>query len=86
MACNILLQVFADENVHKYVKEQIDIVWDHLKNSKEKFTPFFKVFYLIRHTETLVLLSDFIESEPARMFDVGTVSYTHLTLPTNREV
>ena len=75
VACNILLQVFADENVHKYVKEQIDIVWDHLKNSKEKFTPFFKVFYLIRPTETLVLLSDFIESEPARMFDVGTIKF-----------
>ena len=75
VACNILLQVFADENVHKYVKEQIDIVWDHLKNSKEKFTPFFKAFYLIRPTETLVLLSDFIESEPARMFDVGTIKF-----------
>ena len=36
VACNILLQVFADENVQKYVKEQIDIVWDSLKNSKEK--------------------------------------------------
>ena len=48
VACNILLQVFSDEDVQKYVKEQIDIVWDSLKNSKEKFVPFFKVFCLIR--------------------------------------
>ena len=75
VACNILLQVFADENVQKYVKEQIDIVWDSLKNSKEKFIPFFKVFCMIRPTETLILLSDFIESEPARVFDVETIKF-----------
>ena len=30
---------------------------------------------MIRPTETLVLLSDFIESELARVFDVGTIKF-----------
>ena len=42
-------------------------------------------------TNTVIALGeirsyDFLEQEPGTLYALATVSYTHLTLPTNREV
>lgn len=43
-ACNILLNVFSDQNVREYVEAQINLVWDKLESDVEAFLPFFKAF------------------------------------------
>ena len=43
-ACNILLNVFSDQNVREYVEAQINLVWDKLESDVEVFLPFFKAF------------------------------------------
>ena len=43
-ACNILLNVFSDQSVREYVENQINLVWDKLRNNAEAFFPFSKLF------------------------------------------
>lgn len=43
-ACNILLNVFSDQNVREYIEAQINLVWDKLESNVEVFLPFFKAF------------------------------------------
>lgn len=74
-ACNILLNVFSDSNVRSYLEEQINKVWDEMKDDKDKFTPFFKAFHMIRPTETLLLLKERIENEDSIDFDVSTIDF-----------
>lgn len=62
-ACNILLNIFSARDVREYVEEQIKLVWDKLKDDKEKFYPFFKAFHMVRPTQTLLLLQNYIEQE-----------------------
>ena len=69
-ACNILLNVFLDPSVREYVKFQIDIVWDKLEGDVEKFLPFFKAFHMMRPTETLLMMKEYIEQQPYHPFDV----------------
>lgn len=74
-ACNILLNVFSDQNVREYIKAQINIVWDKLESNEEAFLPFFKAFHMVRPTQALLLLQEYIEQEPYRPFDVQTLSF-----------
>ena len=74
-ACNILLNVFSDQNVREYIEAQINIVWDKLEGNVEGFLPFFKAFHVVRPTQTLLLLQEYIEQEPYRPFDVQTLSF-----------
>ena len=62
-ACNILLNVFSDQNVKKYVEAQINLVWDKLESNVEEFLPFLKAFHMVRPTQTLLLLQEYIEQE-----------------------
>lgn len=72
-ACNILLSVFSDQGIREYVETQINIVWDDLESDAEKFPPFFKVFHVVRPTQTLLLLQEYIEQETYHPFDVSTL-------------
>lgn len=74
-ACNILLNVFSDQDVRDYVKAQINLVWDKLENNTGEFLPFFKAFHMVRPTQTLLLLQEYIEQEPYHPFDVKTLSF-----------
>lgn len=74
-ACNILLNVFSDQNVREYVEAQINLVWDKLESNVEVFLPFFKAFHLVRPTQTLLLLQEYIEQETYCPFDVQTLSF-----------
>lgn len=49
-ACNILLNVFSDQNVREYVEAQINLVWDKLESDVEAFLPFLK------HLESILKL------------------------------
>lgn len=62
-ACNILLNVFSDQGVREYVEAQINLVWDKLESDIGKFLPFFKAFHMVRPTQTLLLLQEYIEQE-----------------------
>jgi DNA polymerase III delta prime subunit len=73
-ACNILLNVFSDQNVKKYVEAQINLVWDKLESNVEEFLPFLKAFHMVRPTQTLLLLQEYIEQESYHPFDVQTLS------------
>ena len=74
-ACNILLSVFSDQSVREYVETQINIVWDKLESDAEKFLPFFKAFHMVRPTQTLLLLQEYIEQETYHPFDVSTLLF-----------
>lgn len=74
-ACNILLNVFSDAAVQTYIEQQINIVWDKLQNDEERFPPFFRAFYMIRPTETLLLLKEKIDKEPVHPFDVKSIEF-----------
>ena len=74
-ACNILLNVFSDRVVQDYVEEQVNIVWDCLRPDTDNFFPFFKAFYMVRPTETLVLLNELIGLEPPHKFDVRSIAF-----------
>lgn len=74
-ACNILLKVFSDQGVREYVEDQINLVWDNFESDAGKFLPFFKVFHMVRPTQTLLLLQEYIEQELYHPFDVRTLSF-----------
>ena len=74
-ACNILISVFSDKNTQNYVEQQINTVWDSLTSDREHFFPFFKSFYIVRPTETLVILKEMIDSEPSYTFDVESIPF-----------
>lgn len=74
-ACNILLNVFSDKVVQDYIEEQVNIVWDCLRTDANSFFPFFKAFYMIRPTETLVLLNELIDLESPHKFDVRSITF-----------
>lgn len=74
-ACNILLNVFSDQSVREYVESQIKIVWDKLESNVKKFLPFFKAFHMVRPTQTLLLLQEYIEQEAYHPFDVKTLPF-----------
>ena len=74
-ACNILLNVFSDQGVREYVETQINLVWDKLESNVEKFLPFFKAFHMVRPTQTLLLLQEYIEQESYHPFDVRTLPF-----------
>lgn len=74
-ACNILLNVFSNQRVKEYVEDQIKLVWDKLESNTEKFFPFFNAFYMVRPTETLLLIKKQIEQKSCHIFDVRTISF-----------
>lgn len=74
-ACNILLNVFSDSNVRSYLEGQINKLWDEIKDDKDMFPEFFKVFHMIRPTETLLLLQKRVENESPVDFDVVTIDF-----------
>lgn len=74
-ACNILLNVFSDQSVREYVETQIKIVWDKLERNAEKFLPFFKAFHMVRPTQTLLLLQEYIEQEAYCPFDARALPF-----------
>lgn len=74
-ACNTLLNVFSDRVVQNYVEEQVKIVWDCLRPDTDNFFPFFKAFYMVRPTDTLILLNELIDGEPPHKFDVRSITF-----------
>lgn len=74
-ACNILLNVFSDQGVREYVEDQIKLVWDKFESDAGKFLPFFKAFHMVRPTQTLLLLQEYIEQESYHPFDVDTLPF-----------
>ena len=58
----------------KYVEAQINLVWDKLESNVEEFLPFLKAFHMVRPTQTLLLLQEYIEQESYHPFDVQTLS------------
>ena len=73
--CNMLMSIFADASIQDYVEQQIMLVWKRIRENKEKFWPFFKVFYPVNATETLTILYDIIEKEPPKTFSVLSLSF-----------
>lgn len=72
-ACNILFNVFSDDSSHKYIKDQISIVWSNLENDTEKFLPFFRSFHMVRPNDTLILLNKWIDNVEYQEYDISTV-------------
>lgn len=74
-ACNILLNVFSEQGVREYVEDQINLVWNKLEHNVEKFLPFFKAFHMVRPTQTLLFLQEYIEQEAFHPFNVRTLPF-----------
>lgn len=73
-ACNVLLQVFSDQAVREYVESQINIVWDKIESDEKSFLPFFKVFHMVRPTQTLLLIKEQIDRVPYHPFGVQALA------------
>ncbi len=74
-ACNVLMNVFAVDTIQRYIKDQVSIVWEHLKDDPVKFPAFFKTFYMIRPTETLIYLKNVIDAEAFHPFDIQSLNF-----------
>ena len=62
-ALNTLIAVFRNKETQQFIEEQINIVWDELKQESDtKFYEYVKVFFLINPTQTLLLLQEKIDS------------------------
>lgn len=60
---NMLLNIFRNETLLKFVEKEIKILWDELSAEKSPlFFEFVKVFFRVNPTETLILLQKKIES------------------------
>ena len=73
-ACNILLNIFTEEKSQEYVEEQIESVWNRLWPDVDKFIPFFRAFFPVKPTDTLVLLKNLIDTKEQRDFDIRAIS------------
>ena len=73
-ACTILLNIFTEEKSQKYVEEQIESVWNRLWPDVDKFIPFFRAFFPVKPTDTLVLLKNLIDAKEQRDFDMRAIS------------
>ena len=73
-ACNILLNIFTEEKSQKYVEEQIESVWNRLWPDVDKFIPFFRAFFPVKPTDTLVLLKNLIDTKEQCEFNVRSIS------------
>ena len=63
-AINTLLNIFRNELLYRFVKNEIEILWKELSQEKSLyFFEFVKVFFRINPTETLLILQDKIELE-----------------------
>ena len=50
-------------------------MWNKLERNVEKFLPFFKAFHMVRPTQTLLFLQEYIEQEAYHLFDVRTLPF-----------
>lgn len=74
-ACDILLSIFSDEKVFIYVKQQIGVIWDELKTDYSSFMPFFKAFHMLRPTETLSWIYEYVDQMPHHQYNVKEILF-----------
>lgn len=75
-ATNILANIFASDNVHKQLKNEIGIVWDDYKLSQNPmFFEFVKAFHEIRPLETLLIIKEKIDALSYESFNVNTINF-----------
>lgn len=74
-ACSILTNVFAATAVQEYINEQLNIVWDALQSDEKRFLSFFDAFHMIRPTETLMVLRNWIEREKKCDYEVSSFEF-----------
>lgn len=67
--------MFYTLTLNVYVEAQINLVWDKLESDIGKFLPFFKAFHMVRPTQTLLLLQEYIEQESYYPFDARTLPF-----------
>ncbi len=64
-ALNTLMGVFQVQDLHDYVKDEINRVWKKLQSEENPhFWNFVKIFYHVNEEETLLLVQKKIEEEP----------------------
>lgn len=62
---NTLLNLFAKENLHAYITEEVIKTWDKFKQEKEAcFDDFVRVFHMFRSEEAFIIASEKIEKIP----------------------
>lgn len=73
-ACNILLNVlFTDEDAKTYTLDELNCVWSNLEKDSNRFPLFFEKFYMIRPTQTLIILRNQINQTVPTAYDVHTI-------------
>lgn len=73
--CNILFDRFPSKAVQDYVKEQLEVVWYHLRQDERKFESFFRAFYMIRPTKSLVIIKGLIDAAQSCEYDVQSAEF-----------
>jgi hypothetical protein len=77
-ATNVLGNIFASTDMHKQIAKETGIVWDDFKHSNNPlFFDFVKTFYIIRPTETLLLIKEKIDALPQESYDINVIDFEH---------
>ncbi|WP_407306364.1 hypothetical protein [Desulfosporosinus sp. SB140] len=75
-AAYILGNIFASTEMNQQLEKEIGIVWDDFKRSNNPlFIEFVKAFYIIRPTETLLMLKEEIDTLAQETFDINTINF-----------
>lgn len=62
VSINTMINVFFDENLLKYVKNEIKRLWDELRNENSpQFMEYVRSFYRVNPTETMILIDEIID-------------------------
>jgi hypothetical protein len=75
-ATNVLGNIFGSTDMYQQLEKEIGIVWDDFKRSNNPlFFDFVKAFYIIRPTETLLMLKEKIDAFPQEIYDINTIDF-----------
>lgn len=75
-ATNILGNIFASTDMYQQLEREIGIVWDDFKYSNNpQFFEFVKAFYIIRPTETLLMIKEMIDNFSQETYDVNNIDF-----------
>ena len=84
---NTLLNLFAKENLHAYIKEAVIKTWDKFKQEKEVcFDEFARVFHIFRPEEAFIIASEKIEKIPQEEVTDQHIDFERETSKSGEEI
>ncbi len=75
-ACSMMITVFHSESVEKDIYQAVESTWNEFQESgHDMLWKFIKAFHPLRSTETLGLISDYVNQLDAEMFEARQIDF-----------